>query len=64
MSSERDELVRLDEPELAAHLVDAGDVAAVCLDCNGNGLVIGWNKAYRSHTIQTCPSCGGTGQRA
>ena len=27
--SERDELVRLDEPELAAHLVDSGDVADV-----------------------------------
>ena len=35
MSSERDELVRLDEPELAAHLVDSGDVVPMrtCVRC-------------------------------
>ena len=35
--SERDELVRLDEPELAAHLVDSGDVPAAVVHCGKCG---------------------------
>ena len=55
MSSEHDELVRLDEPELAAHLVDAGDVPAD--DASGcvHEDAVYWNPYNR---VVQCHRCG------